>query len=574
MDSDNVMKSKRRMKRNVKIILILVIGIIMIITVSLVFCGKNKKIALNNLTSGLYTYKINDNYSIQNTSVRDNKIYYLIDDNGKYKYYSLDIYTNKVVEKATFNDDMCLLNNYYLSCNKGQTTKVYDTNLKEIYQSDEQFTIIPYKDSFLVIKDKEIYLNDKKIRTIKDDIEGFNLINYYVSSDNTYIYFISSNESFIYNVSEDTYEKFNYEDMYLYDNGIYYANKDTIYVKDLKNNKSKEYKNFRNTDDFSLSVLKDNLLMFIDNNYLKIYNLDTNKFKVLDYQFVNAVDKIILENNYLYIINPQEIYIANISEIDSKEYTIDEFTKMQKNKIDMRIEKIESKYNTVEIIYDTKDIDDYDKWEEKLINEDRNELILEALEAIDSVLDKFGKEFLSVFKHDDYKGLRIIISKKIVSNEDSSVKNISGFTFPSYTYYNVIISEDDRKDIMPYEKIFCHEMMHAIDYHAIDYRYDIAGNWYDYNPKEFSYNVKHYLNEDNNYTSYDYDKDNVYFVDSYSKVNQSEDRARIFENVCYIDNDNIVNQYPNLLKKAKYIRDELIKYYPSIKDAKVFDGIK
>ena len=120
-------------------------------------------------------------------------------------------------------------------------------------------------------------------------------------------------------------------------------------------------------------------------------------------------------------------------------------------------------------------------------------------------------------------------------------------------------------------------MMHAIDENAFNNRYDIAGRWYDYNPKKFEYGVKNYIDGNMDYTLYSYNEEeakNAYFVDAYSKTNQSEDRARIFENVCYVGDENIIKEHENLLKKAKYIREELLKYYPSLNNSIVFDSIK
>ena len=75
------------------------------------------------------------------------------------------------------------------------------------------------------------------------------------------------------------------------------------------------------------------------------------------------------------------------------------------------------------------------------------------------------------------------------------------------------------------------------------------------------------------YTISSDDGKNAYFIDTYNKVNQYEDRARIFENICYVDGDNIIKKHPNLLKKAEYIKDELLKYYPSLNNARIFDSI-
>ena len=570
---------KKKVKKEIKLIILGIVCLIVILMLLNRNNGNNKKIDANKklaghkIISGLYEYNFEEKNSIQNVSIKNNNIYYLTDNESTYKLYEIDIYTNKTKEVGTLESDVCLLNDYYLTSFKGNMTTIYDTDLKEIYKSDKKFNIVPYQGSFLIVEDKEIYLKDRKIRTIKDDIERFDIIKYYVSDDNTFIEFVSINDTYIYNVKDDSYEKLDYNNIYSYDKGFYYGNKDKIIFKNLDNRETKEYNNFKKDDDFSISTIKDNLFFYIDNKYLKIFNLETNKLKCLDYKFVNSMDQIIINDNYLYLIyqgkNP-EIYVVKIDEIDSKEYTIDEYKEMKINKISEKIKKIEDRYNSVEIIYDTKDIEGYDNWDEELVNEDRYELIDDALDAIDNVFDKFGNEFISLFKHDDYKGLRIIVAKQIITGKDASVKNIDGLFFPNYTNYNIIIS----KGVDPFEKLFYHEMMHAIDHNASNHKYDISGKWYDYNPKDFEYNIAHFNNGNTQYTTYVYGEEDAYFVDAYSKINQSEDRARIFENICYVDDENIIKKYPSLLRKAKYIRDELIKYYPSLKNSKIFDSIE
>ena len=267
--------------------------------------------------------------------------------------------------------------------------------------------------------------------------------------------------------------------------------------------------------------------------------------------------------------NPM-VYVVKMDEINSSEYTYDEYEEMLKHRISKRIGEIEDKYPSVNIIYDIKDIDGYETWNEQLVNELQYELIADALDGIENVLDKLGRDFISLFKHDDYEGLRIIIANKIIPDKKSNVKDLVGLFFDNYTNYNIIVANDE----ISYEKNFCHEMMHAIDDHALNHRYGIEDHWYDYNPQGFDYNIKHY--QDNNllYTIYSYDENEIYFVDAYSKLNQSEDRARIFENVCYINGENIIKQYPNLLKKAEYIKNELLKNYPSLINSKIFDSIK
>lgn len=566
------MNNKKNIKWMLLVVIVLILIVVLFLNRNILF---NKKLVGNKLTNGLYEYKLDETSGVQNVIIKNNKIYYLT--NNDYTYYlkELDIYTNKTKVVGSIESDSCRLNNYYLSCVKEGKNILYDTNFKEVFSS-ESYNIIPYKNSFLTVEGKDLYLNNKKIRTIKDDIESFDVINYFVLKDNTFIEFVSLYDLYIYNVKDDSYEKIDYNDLYKYDKGFYYDTDDKVIVKDLNNNTTKEYNGIK-SDELYVSTIKDNLFIYMDSKYLKIYNLESNKIKYLDFKFTTPMDKIEANDNYIYLVyqgeNPK-IYIVNKDEINSEEYSIDEYKKMQINKISNKVNELENKYNNyIDIIYDVKDINDYDKWDEKLVNEDKYELIIDALNAIDNVLDKLGVEFLSIFKEKEYDGLRIVIAREIIASKDSKIQNQAGFFFPNYTNYNVIVAKSDS----PYEQTFCHEMMHAIDENAFINRYDIAGRWYDYNPKKFEYGVKNYIDGNMDYTLYSYNEEeakNAYFVDAYSKTNQSEDRARIFENVCYVGDENIIKEHENLLKKAKYIREELLKYYPSLNNSIVFDSIK
>ena len=65
---------------------------------------------------------------------------------------------------------------------------------------------------------------------------------------------------------------------------------------------------------------------------------------------------------------------------------------------------------------------------------------------------------------------------------------------------------------------------------------------------------------------------NQSYKDNYSETDEFEDRARIFENICMNTFDDIRNN-PYLLKKAKYLESEIIKYYPMLKDSPIFLGM-
>ena len=560
--------------KNKRIIIFLGI-LVLLMAVLLVILNNNlhnQELAGKKINSWLYEYDFEEKDSIQNIIIKDNKIYYLANKEDIYELKEISIFTNKAKKIGSIKSDVCFFYNEYLSCSKGDEKIIYNLNLKEIYKRDNFFKIVPYQNSFLIISDKDIYLNNKKIRTIKDDIKIFDINNYYVKDDNIFIEFISIDSAYIYNVKEDSYEKIELDSIYSYNKGFYYGNKDKIVINNLDINEIKEYRNFINND-LKLTTLKDNLFFHIENNYLKIYNLETNKFRFIDYKFDNLMNKIIIDNNYLYMIyegdNPK-IYVIDLSKIDSYEYTTIEYEEMQKNKIAKKVQELENKYNNyIDIVYDVKDIEN-EKWISEIVNEDRLEMIDDELNVINKVLNKLGNDFLSTFKHDNYKGLRIVVAKGIIANKNAAVQDASGQFFCSNSHYNIILTSTID---MSSEKTFCHEIMHAIDDNASNHKYDIAGNWYDYNPKDFNYNISHFKNNNTEYTISSDDGKNAYFIDTYNKVNQYEDRARIFENICYVDGDNIIKKHPNLLKKAEYIKDELLKYYPSLNNARIFDSI-
>ena len=168
------MKSKRKLKKEVKLILI---GILCLIIILIIVLSLGKKNSTNNsnkelkgekLISGLYKYETKEKESLQINVINDS-IYYLTNNEKTYKLNKIDIYTNKTHEVGTINDSICFLSDY-LTCAKNEKTTIYDVNLKEIYSSSlDNYNVIPYNDTYLIAKNKELYQNDKQFRVIKDE---------------------------------------------------------------------------------------------------------------------------------------------------------------------------------------------------------------------------------------------------------------------------------------------------------------------------------------------------------------------------------------------------------------------
>ena len=93
------------------------------------------------------------------------------------------------------------------------------------------------------------------------------------------------------------------------------------------------------------------------------------------------------------------------------------------------------------------------------------------------------------------------------------------------------------------------------------------------NPKNYVYEYSYRSDVKVKYTMFEDDKDKVYFVDTYAKSYPMEDRARIFENICGKDETTDLLNYPHLKDKALLIQNEILKKFPSLKDAKVFNSL-
>ena len=553
----------RRSKIKYKNIIILLLIIIVIISVIFIVKPKSKvekKLKGNKVSDGLYLYDINKE-SIQSINVFDDNIYYITSENDKYSLYEINIYNNKTNKLGSVESDMCSLNSYYLSCFNNDKIQVYNMNFKEIFNGDSDSVIIPYKDSYIRVIDNDIYYNNKKYRTIKD-IYNFDIINYYVSKDNTYIYFISSNNSYIYDVNKDSYEEIKYDSVYVYENGFYYGDKDKIIINNIEN--KKEYNNI--TDDLSLSDIYDNKIIYYKDDYVLIYDLNNKKLNYIDYILDTTMDKIIVDNKYIYIIyqgDKSKVYVYDLNELNNKQITMDEFNNKQLEAISKRVKEIEDEYN-VKIIYNAEDIKDND-YTFKI--EDNYKVINGHLSAIEEIYGEFGKEFISSFNDDDYKGIKLILTKEIVTAANAGLKDPVGFFYLNKEYYNISLTDNK-----PYEKMICHEMMHAIEEKMYNDGNRSFNNWYDYNPSNFEYKMSNYLDNRDIPNEYTINGSNdVYFVDNYSQTNENEDRARLLEYLCLKENRDNIKKYPNLLKKAKYLKSEIIKYYPVLKDSKLFN---
>ena len=49
--------------------------------------------------------------------------------------------------------------------------------------------------------------------------------------------------------------------------------------------------------------------------------------------------------------------------------------------------------------------------------------------------------------------------------------------------------------------------------------------------------------------------------------------ARIFEQICSVDTNSIVNDYPNLKEKGNYLKEVIINNYPELNESNLFNSL-
>lgn len=150
-----------------------------------------------------------------------------------------------------------------------------------------------------------------------------------------------------------------------------------------------------------------------------------------------------------------------------------------------------------------------------------------ALVGLDRSLALYPKDFFRQFQNSMGEGgIRFLL----VGFIDSGHATI-GCSFKTGDWHNIAI--DVRLDT--FESIVCHEVWHATEDKIVSTDTDAFTRdvWSVYNPEGFAYYGDASLSDpdQNRWTLFSTGNENVYFVDSYSRVSEKEDRARIMEYV-------------------------------------------
>lgn len=148
-----------------------------------------------------------------------------------------------------------------------------------------------------------------------------------------------------------------------------------------------------------------------------------------------------------------------------------------------------------------------------------------ALAGLDRTLSLYPQDFFPQFRNSaEEGGVRFLL----VGHIDSGYGAI-GCSFKSGNWYNIAI--DVRLD--DFESLVCHEVWHATEDRivAVDTDAFTRDVWSVCNPEGFEYYENASLSDpdQNRWTLFSTGDEDAYFIDSYSRVNEKEDRARIME---------------------------------------------
>ena len=347
-----------------------------------------------------------------------------------------------------------------------------------------------------------------------------------------------------------------------YESGIITYTNNKIKVYNIKNNDYKEFSSPKDDIESRLIMVSNNYNLYILNNKeISVYNL-YNKSNIKNIDLFKIKEKInnmyiILTN--LYLLTDNYIYIYDLSSIEK----IDNDTQSSYENIliNNKIKYLKNNYNvTISFDVDSGLHGDYEI--SKITNYND---IVNALSYVEDYFLMFNKEFFTRFYEMNMNGLKIFLASDIKGSKDGyNLTDVVGLSYQKNNTYIIVVKASNSL-----LKTLAHETMHTIDNYLTlnGYTYD---TWKSLNNYGFTYSHKYYINETFTDTLSNYENnEDVYFVDAYGRSSEKEDRARIFEQIC-LGKD--LSEYPNLYNKEKYLKNEIVTYFPEISYIKNFQN--
>ena len=496
-------------------------------------------------------YSLNsDGYEKINEVVTNEYIYILYRSGNSYLLRELNTQNSNDKEYKNTIDASCKLQNEssipYIVCKDKSSIKTYD-----IY-----FNFI-----------NETYTNSEYDYALNYNIYQSNNTEYPVvltSSCKETCYIVRKNELLnkISLYEDSDLLEINVKKYKQYESGIITYTNNKIKVYNIKNNDYKEFSSPKDDIESRLIMVSNNYNLYILNNKeISVYNL-YNKSNIKNIDLFKIKEKInnmyiILTN--LYLLTDNYIYIYDLSSIEK----IDNDTQSSYENIliNNKIKYLKNNYNvTISFDVDSGLHGDYEI--SKITNYND---IVNALSYVEDYFLMFNKEFFTRFYEMNMNGLKIFLASDIKGSKDGyNLTDVVGLSYQKNNTYIIVVKANNSL-----LKTLAHETMHTIDNYLTlnGYTYD---TWKSLNNYGFTYSHKYYINETYSDTLSNYENnEDVYFVDAYGRSSEKEDRARIFEQIC-LGKD--LSEYPNLYNKEKYLKNEIVTYFPEISYIKNFQN--
>lgn len=488
-------------------------------------------------------YSINiDNYKKINEVVTNEYIYILYQKENEYILKELNTESSNNEEYKSIIYASCKLQNEnsvpYIVCKNNEIIKTYDIYFNLINEANTN-SEYDYALNYNLYKSNNV---DYPIVLTSSCEETCLLVR-----KNEILNKISIYEDNI--LKETNIKKYNQ-----YESGIITYTNDKIKVYNVKNNTYKEFSSPKDDIENRLIMVSNAYNLYIlDNKVINIYNLynKTNIKKIDLYKVKEKVNNMYISMTNLYLLTDNYIYIYDLSSIEK---TDDEIVNNYENiLINNKIKYIKNNYNVTINLDVTNSL--HSNYEISKITNYND--IVNAISYIEDYLLMFNKEFFNRFYELEMNGLEIYLADDIKASKDGyNLTDVVGLSFQKNNTYIIVVKKSN--DLL---KVLAHETMHTIDNYLSLYGYTFD-EWNNLNYDGFTYPHRYYINETYTDTLTNYiNKEDVYFVDGYGRSSQKEDRARIFEQIC-LGKD--ISKYPNLYNKEKYLKDEIVNFFPEI----------
>ena len=174
-----------------------------------------------------------------------------------------------------------------------------------------------------------------------------------------------------------------------------------------------------------------------------------------------------------------------------------------------------------------------------------NRRFADMLRLLDDVLSVYPPDFFSGFKWTNHYGGIIFLLVDDILRDGMSY---GGFQYGADSDGKILIwlSRTSAK-----ERAIHHEIGHAMDYRIRWKTPDAFDHWYELNPDDFLYTGDFSISG----TGKGNEEPNDWFVREYSKIDEYEDRATVFEALMMKDDD-WWSTRPYLQRKAQYLLDK------------------